>query len=375
MAGPLEGLKLIEMSGIGPCPLAGQLMADLGADVVVIDRASGGDRATDVANRGKRSVALNLKTPGGVEAALKLIDGADALIEGFRPGVMERMGLGPEVCHARNPGLVFGRMTGWGQEGPWSQMAGHDLNYLSLTGALGMMGRKDQPPTPPLNLVADYGGGTMFLIFGVLSALWERSRSGKGQVIDSAMIDGVSAMTGIFRNLMNAGAWVEKRESNMLDGGASYYRCYETSDGKYVSVGCLEPQFFAIMVEKCGFPEDHRKDQTSKATWAARAEQYAEVFRSKTRDEWMAIFEGTDACIAPVLTPSEAEVHPHNVARGAYLDIAGKAQPAPAPRFDRTPWTPPSPATPMGADTDAALAEAGLSADEIASLRAAGALN
>ena len=375
MAGPLEGLKLIEMAGIGPCPLAGQLMADLGAEVIVIDRKSGGERPSDVNNRNKKSVALNLKTPEGVEAALALIGSADALIEGFRPGVMERMGLGPEVCLEKNPGLVFGRMTGWGQEGPWSQMAGHDLNYVSLTGALGMMGKKGQEPTPPLNLVADYGGGTMFLIFGVLSALWERSKSGKGQVVDVAMIDGVAAMTGIFRNLMAAGRWEPERESNMLDGGAPYYRCYETKDGKYISVGSIEPQFHREMIEKAGLDPDDNATQDDKSLWEKRRAAYEAHFKTKTRDEWEAIYAGGDSCVAPVLTPQEAESHPHNVARNAYLSVGGSTMASPAPRFDRTPAATPQPARPMGADTEAALAAAGVSSEDLARLKSAGALS
>jgi alpha-methylacyl-CoA racemase len=374
MPGPLEGLRLIEMAGIGPCPLAGQLMADLGADVIVIDRKSGGPRPKDVNNRNKRSVALNLKSERGVEAALRLIDRADALIEGFRPGVMERIGLGPEVCHARNPGLVYGRMTGWGQEGPWSQMAGHDLNYLALTGALGMMGRPGEPPSPPLNLIADYGGGSMFLILGVLAGLWERSRSGKGQVVDAAMVDGVSAMTGIFRAMLAQGRWTEEREANLLDGGAPFYRCYETKDGGFVSVGPIEPQFFAEMVEKAGIDAGDCETQNDQRLWPERRERYAQVFRQKTRAEWEAIFEGSDACVAPVLSPSEALEHPHNAARRAHVELEGAPQPAPAPRFARTPAADPRPPVPMGADTEAALREAGLDPQEIDALREAGAL-
>ncbi len=372
--GPLEGLRVVEMAGIGPCPLAGQMMADLGAEVLLIERASGGPRPHDVNLRGKRPVALNLKSAEGRDAALRLIDRADVLIEGFRPGVMEKLGLGPADCHARNAGLVYGRMTGWGQEGPMSMTAGHDINYLSLTGALWMMGERDRPPTPPLNLVADYGGGTMLLLFGVLSALWERSRSGKGQVVDAAMVDGVSAFTGIFRMFTGRGVWKEARQSNLLDGAAPFYRVYETKDGKYLSVGPLEPQFFAELVEKAGLPEAHRADQNDPKTWDARAADYAEVFRSKTRAEWEAIFEGSDACVAPVLSPSEAFAHPHNVARKAHVEIEGLTQAAPAPRFGRTPAPTPQAPKPAGAESEAALKEAGFSADEIAALREAGAL-
>ncbi|MGG7566209.1 CaiB/BaiF CoA transferase family protein [Rhodovulum sp. DZ06] len=374
--GPLEGLKVVEMAGLGPCPLAGQMLADLGAEVLLIERAGtpAKDRAWDVNNRGKRPVALNLKTPEGAGAAMTLIKGADILIEGFRPGVMEKLGLGPEECLAANPGLVFGRMTGWGQDGPLSMTAGHDINYLSMTGLLWMMGEKGRPPVPPLNLVADYGGGTMFLLLGVLSALWERSRSGKGQVVDAAMVDGVSAFSGIFRGFAALGAWREERADNLLDGAAPFYRCYECACGGFLSVGPLEPQFFAQFVKLAGLPEAHREDQRDPATWEARAAQYAEVFRGKTRDEWVAIFEGTDACVAPVLSPSEAEAHPANTARGVHVTVGGVTQAAPAPRFGRTPAPAVTAARPAGSDTEAALAEAGLGAAEIAALKAAGAL-
>ncbi|TYO89613.1 CaiB/BaiF CoA transferase family protein [Oceanicella actignis] len=372
--GPLEGLRVVEMAGLGPCPLAGQLLADLGAEVIVIERASGGPRPHDVNNRGKRSAALNLKTPEGVEAALRLIDRADALIEGFRPGVMEKLGLGPEICHARNPALVYGRMTGWGQSGPLARTAGHDINYLALTGALWMMGERDRPPTPPLNLVADYGGGAMFLLLGVLAALWERGRSGRGQVVDAAMVDGVSAFGGIFRMMSALGAWREERQANLLDGGAPFYRCYETRDGKYLAVGPLEPQFFAQLLERAGLPAAHLADQNDRANWPERARLYAEVFRSRTRDEWERIFAGSDACVAPVLAPSEAPAHPHNAARGAHVEVEGVLQAAPAPRFDRTPAPAPRPPAPAGADTEAVLREAGLDDAAIDALRQAGAL-
>jgi alpha-methylacyl-CoA racemase len=372
--GPLAGLMVIEMAGLGPCPLAGQLMADLGAEVTVIERKSGGPRPEDVNNRGKRSVALNLKHPDGVAACMALIKGADVLIEGFRPGVMEKLGLGPAQCHGANRGLVFGRMTGWGQDGPMAQVAGHDINYFALTGMLGMTGEAGRPPVPPLNLVADYGGGTMFLLLGVMAALFERQSSGRGQVVDAAMIDGVSAFSGIFRMMGARGMWQDGRARNLLDGAAPFYRCYETSDGKFLSVGPLEPQFFAIMVEKAGLPADHLATQNDPRTWQARSADYAAVFASRSRDDWMAVFEGTDACIAPVLSPAEAEAHPHNVARRAHIAVGGISQPAPAPRFDRTPAPDPAPANAPGADTEAALTAAGLSAAEIAALRDAGAL-
>lgn len=374
MAGPLDGLKLVEMAGLGPCPLAGQLMADLGATVVVIDRASAPADATDVNRRGKQSVALNLKSPDGLEAARRIIAQSDILIEGFRPGVMEKLGLGPAACHAINPGLIFGRMTGWGQDGPLAMTAGHDINYLSLSGALGAIGRADGPPVPPLNLAADYGGGSMFLIFGVLAALYERSRSGRGQVVDAAMVDGVPAMMGLIHQWLALGRWGQGREANLLDGGAPFYRCYATKDGRALSVGPLEPQFFAELVTLAGLPEAHRADQNDPATWPARRALYAQVFARKTRDEWMAIFEGTDACVAPVLDWDEVEHHPHNAARGTFLRVDGVMQAAPAPRFDRTPAAMPGVPGAPGQDTDTVLTGLGYDAATLEAMRRTGAL-
>ena len=374
MAGPLDGLKLVEMAGLGPCPLAGQLMADLGATVVVIDRASAPADATDVNRRGKLSVALNLKSPDGLEAARRIIAQSDILIEGFRPGVMEKLGLGPAACHAINPGLIFGRMTGWGQDGPLAMTAGHDINYLSLSGALGAIGRADGPPVPPLNLAADYGGGSMFLIFGVLAALYERNRSGRGQVVDAAMVDGVPAMMGLIHQWLALGRWGQGREANLLDGGAPFYRCYATKDGRALSVGPLEPQFFAELVTLAGLPEAHRADQNDPATWPARRALYAQVFARKTRDEWMAIFEGTDACVAPVLDWDEVEHHPHNAARGTFLRVDGVMQAAPAPRFDRTPAAMPGVPGAPGQDTDTVLTGLGYDAATLEAMRRIGAL-
>ncbi|MDD9706297.1 CaiB/BaiF CoA-transferase family protein [Seohaeicola sp. SP36] len=374
MAGPLDGLKLVEMAGLGPCPLAGQLMADLGATVVVIDRASAPADATDVNRRGKQSVALNLKSSDGLEAARRIIAQSDILIEGFRPGVMEKLGLGPAACHAINPGLIFGRMTGWGQDGPLAMTAGHDINYLSLSGALGAIGRADGPPVPPLNLAADYGGGSMFLIFGVLAALYERSRSGRGQVVDAAMVDGVPAMMGLIHQWLALGRWGQGREANLLDGGAPFYRCYATKDGRALSVGPLEPQFFAELVTLAGLPEAHRADQNDPATWPARRALYAQVFARKTRDEWMAIFEGTDACVAPVLDWDEVEHHPHNAARGTFLRVDGVMQAAPAPRFDRTPAAMPGVPGAPGQDTDTVLTGLGYDAATLEAMRRTGAL-
>jgi alpha-methylacyl-CoA racemase len=374
MAGPLDGLKLVEMAGLGPCPLAGQLMADLGATVVVIDRASAPADATDVNRRGKQSVALNLKSSDGLEAARRIIAQSDILIEGFRPGVMEKLGLGPAACHAINPGLIFGRMTGWGQDGPLAMTAGHDINYLSLSGALGAIGRADGPPVPPLNLAADYGGGSMFLIFGVLAALYERSRSGRGQVVDAAMVDGVPAMMGLIHQWLALGRWGQGREANLLDGGAPFYRCYATKDGRALSVGPLEPQFFAELVTLAGLPEAHRADQNDPATWPARRALYAQVFARKTRDEWMAIFEGTDACVAPVLDWDEVEHHPHNAARGTFLRVDGVMQAAPAPRFDRTPAAMPGVPGAPGQDTDTVLTGLGYDVVTLEAMRRTGAL-
>jgi alpha-methylacyl-CoA racemase len=374
MTGPLHGLKIVEMAGLGPCPLAGQLLADLGAEVVVIDRASGPVDPTDINRRGKMSVALNLKSVEGLEAARRIIGQADILIEGFRPGVMEKLGLGPTDCHAINPGLIFGRMTGWGQAGPLAMTAGHDINYLSLSGALGAIGRADGPPVPPLNLVADYGGGSMFLIFGVLAALFERSQSGKGQVVDAAMVDGVPAMMGLIHQWLAQDRWAARREANLLDGGAPYYRCYATKDGRALSVGPLEPLFFAQLVALAGLPAEHLGDQNDPTTWPERRALYAQVFAAKTRDEWMAIFDGTDACVAPVLDWDEVEHHPHNAARGTFLRVDGVMQAAPAPRFDRTPAPAPTAPGAPGQDTQRILSDLGYDSATLAAMRAAGAL-
>lgn len=333
MAGPLKGLQVVEMAGIGPGPLAGQLLADLGADVIVVDRAAGPADKTDVNRRGKRSVVLDLKSDDGRASARALINKAGIVIEGFRPGVMERLGLGPADLEDH---VIFGRITGWGQDGPLAQTAGHDLNYLSLTGALAAMGAADAPPAPPLNLVADYGGGTMFLLLGVLAAVYERQTSGKGQVVDAAMVDGVSALMGLFHSFAARGHWTETRQANLLDGGAPFYGCYETKDGLFVSVGPLEPQFHAILLEKAGLPLDHQKTQNDVRQWPDRRALYAEVFAQKTQAEWCAIFDGTDACVAPVLTTREAAEHPHNTARGTFVTVDGVLQAAPAPRFSRS---------------------------------------
>lgn len=374
MSGPLKGLSVVEMQGLGPAPLAGQFLADLGAEVVLVTRKSGPVDKTDINNRGKRSVALNLKSPEGVAAALALIEAADVLIEGFRPGVMERMGLGPEACHAVNPKLVFARMTGWGQDGPLAMTAGHDINYLGLTGFLHATGEADRSPPPPLNIGADYGGGTMFLLFGIMAALYERQTSGKGQVVDAAMVDGASAMMALIHTFIARGHWSEDRQANLLDGGAPFYRTYECADGKFMAVGPLEPQFHAELVRLAGLPEDHLATQMSAKDWPDRRDAYAGVFRQNTRDEWAAIFDGSDACVTPVMTWSEAPMHPHMAARGTFTEVGGVTQAAPAPRFSRSAPAPVTAPPAPGADTDAVLRGLGYDDADIARLRDAGVL-
>lgn len=361
MAGPLASLKVVEFSGLGPAPLAGQLLADLGADVITVDRKAAPADPTNINRRGKRSVVLDLKRAEGLEAAQRLIAASDVLIEGFRPGVMERLGLGPQDCPER---LIYARMTGWGQEGPWAQTAGHDINYLALTGALHAMGDADRAPVPPLNLVADYGGGTMFLLLGILSAVIERGVSGKGQVVDAAMVDGVPAMMGLIHAMLAQGKWRETRGANWLDGGAPFYRCYTCACGGYISVGALEPQFHALLLEKAGLPEAHQADQNDAAHWPDRRALYAQAFAQKTRDEWAAIFEGSDACVAPVLSFSEARFHPHMAARATFVAPGGVVQAAPAPRFSRSAPAAPAPPDAIGAQTDAVLESLGYDSAE-----------
>lgn len=350
-SGPLSGLRILEMAGIGPGPLAAMLLADLGAEVVRIDRPVSPARQMplrpeqDIVARNRRCIALDLKRPEGQAQALSLIERADGLIEGFRPGVMERLGLGPEACLARNRRLVYGRMTGWGQDGPLAQSAGHDLNYLSLTGVLAAIGRSGERPVPPLNMVADYGGGAMFLAFGMVCALLERERSGQGQVVDAAMTDGVAALAAGFFALRAAGHWSLERGGNLLDGGAPFYDTYETADGRHVAVACLEPAFFAEMARRIGLDEAFVERQRDRAAWPAMRAELARIFRARSRDEWVALLEGTDSCVTGVLDFYEAPRHPHHRARGVFLDTDGLAQPAPAPRFSRTPAATPRPAS------------------------------
>ena len=341
--GPLAGVRVLELEAIGPAPFCGMLLADMGADVLLLDRAAdpglglGMQRKHDVMFRGRRSITLDLKRKEGVEAALLLAGKADALIEGFRPGVMERLGLGPEVLRARHPKLVYGRMTGWGQQGPLAARAGHDINYIALSGALHAIGRKGEAPLPPLNLVGDFGGGGMLLAFGVVCALFEAQRSGQGQVVDAAMIDGASLLTTMFWGLLAAGGWSARRGTNILDGGAPWYDAYETKDGESVAIGAIEPKFYAELLQRLGLESAALPDQSDRAGWPVLRQRFAAAFKSRTRDEWCAIFEGSDACFAPVLAFGEAAAHPHARARNAHVTMGEIAQPAPAPRFSRTP--------------------------------------
>jgi alpha-methylacyl-CoA racemase len=373
-SGPLSGVKVVEFAGIGPGPFCGMLLSDLGADVVRIDRAPGGqDSLVNITGRGRRSVALNLKTPAAVEACLRLMEAAEIVFEGFRPGVMERLGLGPDVALKRNPKLVYGRMTGWGQFGPLAQAAGHDINYISLTGALHAIGPKDQP-VPPLNLVGDFGGGALYLAFGMLAALTHARATGQGQVVDCAMTDGAASLMAMFYGMKAGGMWSEEREGNLLDGGAHFYGAYECADGAWVSVGSIEPQFYALLVEKAGISDPEFQRQMNRAHWPSLKEKLTVLFKTKTRAEWCELMEGTDICFAPVLNMDEAPKHPHNVARETFVEVAGVIQPAPAPRFSATPGAIQGPPPRTGGQTRSALADWGFSEEDIAGLAAAGAL-
>jgi alpha-methylacyl-CoA racemase len=377
--GPLTGVKIIEIAGIGPGPFAAMMLADMGADVIRVDRAQavGGDHSRpnkEVLNRGRRSAGIDLKAANGVETVMRLVERADALIEGFRPGVAERLGIGPHDCHARNPKIVYGRMTGWGQEGPYSQAAGHDINYIALAGALAHMGRAGGKPTPPMNLVGDFGGGGMLLAFGVVCAILEARESGKGQVVDAAMIDGSAILMTMMWGLRAMGFWDDELGVNVLDTGAPFYDTYETADGKFISVGSLEPQFYAELVEKLGLAGEDLPAQMDRSGWDALREKFSDLFKSKTREEWCTILEQTDTCFAPVLTMSEASEHPHIKARDTVVEHEGVLQPAPAPRFSRTPGAISRRAAQPGQHTDEALGDWGFSADELAKLRDAGAI-
>jgi len=382
MSGPLSGIKVIELAGIGPGPFACMMLADAGADVLRLERAPAGGALAppgpywDVLNRSRPSVGVDLKRPEAVGLVLDLVGQADALVEGFRPGVAERLGLGPDDCWGQNPRLVYGRMTGWGQDGPLAPTAGHDIDYIAISGALWMTGRAGERPVPPLNLVGDFGGGGMMLAFGVLAAVIEARSSGRGQVVDAAMTDGSATLATMMYGLRQLGTWKDERGVNMLDTGAPYYEVYETADGRFFAVGAIEPKFYAELLEGLGLagtttlPAQQDRDR-----WPEMKERFAAVFRTKTRDEWAAVFDGTDACSSPVLSAWEAAEHPHNKARGTFVDVDGLVQPGPSPRFSRTPSEVSRPASPPGVDTEEGLAAWGVGTDAIAELRGAGAIS
>ncbi|HUE07098.1 MAG TPA: CaiB/BaiF CoA-transferase family protein [Acidimicrobiales bacterium] len=388
-SGPLSGIKIIELAGIGPAPFTCMMLADAGAEVLRLERApagaveageefakSGAGSYWDLLNRSRSSVGIDLKNPDALELVLGLVEQADGLIEGFRPGVAERLGVGPDDCFARNKRLVYGRMTGWGQDGPMASMAGHDIDYIAIGGALWSLGRADSAPVPPLNLVGDFGGGGMLLAFGMVAALLEAARSGEGQVVDAAMVDGAATLMTMIHAFHRHGLWNDERGANMLDTGAPFYEVYETSDGKWMAVGGIEAQFYAELIRGLGLEGDSSfPSQMSRDQWSAMKARFAEIFKSKTRDEWSAIFDGTDACVVPVLSPWEAHLHPHNVARSTFVEVNGTVQPAPAPRFSRTPSAISKPPSPPGADTISALVEWGVAEDKVTKLRESGALS
>lgn len=376
--GPLAGIKIIEMKGLGPGPYAGMLLADLGAEVIVVERSSKPSGIApppemDCNSRGKKSIALNLKSQEGIDTLMRLVEQSDALFEGFRPGVAERLGFGPDECLARNPKLVYGRITGWGQTGPLSHLAGHDINYISITGSLAAIGSKEKPEVP-LNLVGDYAGGSLFLVIGMLSALLEAQKSGKGQVIDAAITDGSASVMSLFYTMTRTGEWDNQRQYNMLDGGAPYYDTYETADGKYISIGSIEPQFYALLIEKAELDPEFFADQQNKARWPEMKAKLKEVFKGKTSAQWCEIMADCDVCFAPVLDYEEAPSHPHNIARNTYIELDGMVQPGPAPKFSRSVPEMPESSHQPGSDTESVLQDIGLSSDEIATLKQNGVL-
>ncbi len=378
MSGPLAGTVVVELAGLGPAPFCGMVLADLGAEVIGVERPGGatvplGLGAHDVLDRGKRSIAVDLKSEEGAEVVLRLVETADALIEGFRPGVVERLGVGPDVCLERNSSLVYGRMTGWGQDGPMSGMAGHDIDYIALSGALGSIGPTERP-VPPLNLVGDFGGGGMMLAVGLLAAIVHARSGGPGQVVDAAMVDGSALLMASHHGYLAEGWWAADRESNLLDGGAPFYTTYETADGRHVAVGALEPRFFDALIEGLELTFDEVGPQHDRDRWPHMQALFAERFRSRTRDDWVGRFDGTDACVAPVLSMTEAPEHPHNATRGTFVRVGGVRQPAPTPRFSTTPAEIDAPPPLLGADTDVILSRAGFSPGEIGKLRESGAI-
>lgn len=370
--GPLSGYRIVELSGIGPGPYAGQLLADLGADVIVVERPGPSLRGIDL--RGKRSVTLDLKKPAAVAALLNIVARADAMIEGLRPGVTERLGIGPAACHAVNPKLVYGRMTGWGQAGPWSQMAGHDINYIAMTGALHAMGKNGEPPMPPLNLVGDFGGGSMFLVTGIIAGLLRAEKTGQGDIVDAAIVDGVNSLMSFVYGMAGAGAWQSARQANLLDGAAPFYRCYQTADEKFVAAGCIEPQFFAAMMARLPIDASVYGGQHDRSRWAQQHRLLETAFASKTRDEWEAVFAGSDACVTPVLDYAEAAVHPANTARQTHIATPGWTHPQIAPRLASQTLADGFVRPDKGSSYAAILDDAGYSAADIADLVATGAV-
>jgi len=374
--GPLDGVKVVEVAGLAAAPLGCMVLADLGAEVLRVDRltAAGKPLPDDALSRGRRSIVLDLKTGEGIEILLRLAAAADVLVEAFRPGVAERLGFGPRVCQDRNPRLVYARMTGWGQDGPLAPTAGHDIDYIAISGALSLVGRAGERPVPPVNLVGDFGGGGMLLAIGVLAALLERERSGQGQVVDAAMVDGSALLTTIFHGLRARNSWRDERGANLIDGGAPFYDTYQTADGEYLAVGALEPAFYAALLTGLGLADyADLPDRNDPANWPALRERFRTVIAQRTRAEWTEVFAGSDACVAPVLSLPEASKAPHNIARGTFAEVGGLTQPAPAPRFSRTPAGPPRPPPLPGADTDAVLASLGYDQTAIVALRAHGA--
>lgn len=373
--GPLIGYRVVEIAGLGPGSMCGMLLSDMGAEVLRVERIGAGGldigipAKFNLLNRGRRSVAIDLTNKEGAETVLCLVERADALIEGFRPGVTERLGIGPEACLARNPRLIYGRMTGWGQEGPLAHAAGHDINYISLVGALHAIGREGEGPVPPLNLVGDFGGGALYLAFGIVCGILETSKSGKGQVVDAAMVDGVASLMTLFFGLKAARIWTSRRGENLFDTGAHFFNVYETADGKYISIGSIEPKFYAELLRLLELGEENLPHQMNRKRWPEMRERFKAVFKTKTRDEWCAIMEGSDACLTPVLSMDEAPNHPHNKARGTFIEVDGVIQPAPAPRFSRTKPEIQGPPSEPGRHTDEALTEWGFTSEEIRKLR------
>ncbi len=370
-SGPLAGLRVIELAGLGPAPFCAMVFADLGAEVIRLERtgmpaaAAGSVDRRLVLTRGREALGVDLKKPLGIELVLRMVEHADVLMEGFRPGVVERLGLGPTICLGRNPRLIYGRITGYGREGPLAAEAGHDINYISIAGALGAIGRRGEAPVPPLNLIADFGGGGMLLAMGVLAAVFERMHSGRGQVVDAAMVDGAALLTTMLHEIRGLSLWNDERGTNSMDTGSHYYNVYETSDGAFVSVGAMEPRFYQSFMKGLGFSDGNIPAQDDPSQWEALKQRVAEIIRSRTQTEWLDIFHGTDACVTPVLSLGEAPAHPHNRARSAFVDIGGVAEPAPAPHFSRTPPGVPSPSPPPGVHATGTLVRWGLTQAEI----------